>query len=42
LIPGATIYKPHQESGVEHLSVVEEALRANDLAAKQSTKKKES
>jgi len=39
-IPGATIYRPHQESGVEPLTAVEEALRANAEAEKASSKKK--
>jgi hypothetical protein len=39
LIPGASIYKPHQESGVERLSLIEEAQRAAKEAEKQSTKK---
>jgi hypothetical protein len=39
LIPGANIYRPHVESGVEPMSFAEEAQRANLEAAKQSTKK---
>jgi hypothetical protein len=39
LIPGANIYKPHVEGGVTPLSLLEEALRANVEAAKQSMKK---
>jgi hypothetical protein len=38
-IPGATIHRPHQESGIEPLSIVEEAQRAAREAEKQSTKK---
>jgi hypothetical protein len=38
-IPGAAIYKPHQESGVEPLSLIEEAQRAAKEAEKQSTKR---
>ena len=40
LIPGAyPIHKPHQETGVEAMSLVEEAQRAAKEAEKQSTKK---
>jgi len=39
LLPGANIYKPHLESGVEQMTPIEEAQRANLEAEKASTKK---
>jgi hypothetical protein len=39
MIPGANIYQPHQEVGVDHLTLEQEARRANAEAERQSTKK---
>jgi hypothetical protein len=38
-LPGANIYKPHLELGVDQMGLIEEAQRAAKEAEKQSTKK---
>lgn len=39
LIPGANTHRPLVESGIEPMSLVEEAQRAAESANKQSTKR---
>lgn len=39
LIPGANTHRPHVETGIEPMSLVEEAQRAAKEAEKQSTKR---
>jgi hypothetical protein len=39
VLPLANTNRPHVETGVEHMSLVEEAQRAAKEAEKQSTKK---
>jgi len=36
-LPGANTHRPHVECGVEAMTVEQEARRANEEAAKQST-----
>jgi hypothetical protein len=41
ILPGVNTQPPHQESGVDQMSFAEEARRAAESAAKQSSPKKD-